>query len=449
MIDDLVAAVDDRSARGIAAAVNRLIGSGRLSPGDRLPTVRALARALGTSPTTVSEAWQSLARVGAIESRGRNGTVVLGPAPAPGTTRRYRRVTQGPGRAPLDLSTGTPDPGLLPDLRPALGRVSRDRFTTGYTDDPVLPALGELLRDRWPFEPEALTVVDGALDALDRVAGAIVRLGDRVLVENPTFPPLLDLLDLLGAEVVPLELDEHGIVPASLRRGLALEPAALFLQPRAQNPTGVSMTAARAATLARMLRDTDLWVIEDDHSGAVAEAPVVSLGSHRPGHTVHILGFAKSHGPDLRLAAIGGAAGPVGAVVERRLIGPGWSSRLLQGVLADLLTDPASVAAVDRARAAYADRRRRLADGLTERAVATTGSDGLNLWIEVERERDALVALAAQGIAVAPGSPFLAGPLPADHVRLTSGLVRDGFDDLADHLADAAAPTPTRWGRTL
>src|SRR4051812_20620036 len=75
--EELAAAVDDRSARGIAGAVGRLIRSGRLTPGTRLPTVRTLAGALGASPTTVSEAWQILAGMGAVRARGRAGTFVL------------------------------------------------------------------------------------------------------------------------------------------------------------------------------------------------------------------------------------------------------------------------------------------------------------------------------------------------------------------------------------
>ena len=66
----------------------------------------------------------------------------------------------------------------------------------------MLPQLEEALRHRWPFVPEELTVVDGAMDALDRIAQVVVRLGDRVIVEHPTFPPLLDLLEKIGADVI-------------------------------------------------------------------------------------------------------------------------------------------------------------------------------------------------------------------------------------------------------
>lgn len=149
--------------------------------------MRDLSKELGVSPTTVSEAWQSLAAVGAIDARGRQGTFVRQPT-GPATPRRYRRVTEGPGRFALDLSTGTPDPALLPDLRPVIARVSRQSLTSSYLDQPVLPELAARVRADWPFHAEELTVVDGAMDALDRVAGVVVRLGDRVAVEHPTFP---------------------------------------------------------------------------------------------------------------------------------------------------------------------------------------------------------------------------------------------------------------------
>src|SRR5215213_11445147 len=205
----IVHGVDDRSARGIAAAIGRMVTSGSLSVDTRLPTVRALSKALGVSPTTVSEAWQTLAAVGAIEARGRLGTFVRQPI-GPGGPRRYRRVTEGPGRFALDLSTGTPDPALLPDLGKVVAKVSRQSLTSSYLDQPVLPDLDAALRSDWPFTPEDLTVVDGAMDALDRVAQIVVRLGDRVIVEHPTFPPLLDLLEQLGADVIGVDVDGEG-----------------------------------------------------------------------------------------------------------------------------------------------------------------------------------------------------------------------------------------------
>ncbi len=129
-----------------------MISAGTLEVGTRLPTVRELSRRLGVSPTTVSEAWRSLADVGAIETRGRNGTFVRRPT-GPGGPRRYRQVTEGPGHFALDLSSGTPDPVLLPDLAPIVARVSRQSLTSSYLDHPVLPALEEELGRRGRSRP--------------------------------------------------------------------------------------------------------------------------------------------------------------------------------------------------------------------------------------------------------------------------------------------------------
>ena len=297
------------------------------------------------SPTTVSEAWRSLAAVGAIEARGRNGTYVRAPT-GPGGPRRYRRITEGPGHFALDLSSGTPDPALLPDLGPVVARVGKQSLTSSYLDHPVLPALEDELRATWPFPPEAVTVVDGAMDALDRVAQVVLRLGDRVVVEHPAFPPLLDLLDQLGCDVVGVDVDDDGLSVgrAAGRARRRATTRAVFLQPRAQNPAGVALTPRRARALADVLADSDAIVIEDDHANDISTAPLVSLGTWLPDRTVHIRSYSKSHGPDLRLAAVGGAGDVVTAVANRRLLGPGWSSRILQALLLELLQDPATPA---------------------------------------------------------------------------------------------------------
>ncbi len=441
MLHMISAAITERSARGIAAAVSRLIHSGELAAGTRLPTVRDLARVIGISPTTVSEAWSSLTRAGLIATRGRSGTVVLS-----GERLRARlRYTHMAGlpaswqAGAQDLSTGVPDHDLLPDLTETLGRLGDMRLTTSYLDEPVLPALEEHLRSAWPNAPEQVTVVDGALDALDRLIGVVVRFGDRVLVENPTFPPILDLLEQTGAHAVGLALDDSGIVPSSLEEALALNPVAVVLQPRAHNPTGVSMTLSRTAELAAVLGGhPGVIVIEDDHAAGIACAPMVSLGTYLPARTVHIRSFAKSLGPDLRLAAVAGPADIISPLADRRMLGPGWSSRLLQHVLLRLLTSPGTVKLLDQAREEYARRRAAMLETLARQGARATADDGINLWLEVADQQAALVSLAANAVAVAPGEPFEVTPLPTPHVRVTVGLVRDGFDELARILADAA-----------
>jgi DNA-binding transcriptional MocR family regulator len=207
------------------------------------------------------------------------------------------------------------------------------------------------------------------------------------------------------------------------------------------------MSARRARALAKLLKGHDVLVVEDDHSGAISSSPDVSLGAWLAGQTVHITSFSKSHGPDLRLASIAGPADVVDELVDRRTLGPGWSSRILQAVLLDLLTDPVAVSAVERARTVYAERRRCVTTVLDRVGVGYTGSDGINLWVATPDEQATLVGLAAQGIAGAPGSPFVVAPDGTDHVRLTVGVVVDDHSRLATQIADAIPAGARARGR--
>lgn len=447
--------IAQRTPVGIAAALGRLITSGRLAPGERLPTVRQLAGELGVSPATISHAWQALSSAGLIVSRGRSGSFVRDQAPhwLPARSRSMAGRTQ---TTRIDLSRGTPDPQLLPALGPALSRVSRRAVTQSYQDLPVIPELLALLTESWPFPTESITIVDGALDAISRSLDAVTRFGDRVIVESPGFPPFFDLLDQLGATLLPVAIDEHGIDPVSFAAALKLAPSAVILQPRAQNPTGASMTAERAEELARLLkadkRNATTVVIEDDHSGEISIAPDVSLGRWLPDRVLHVRSYSKSHGPDLRIAALGGPAALVDPIVARRMLGPGWTSRMLQTILHDLLTHSDSVAQISEARRVYFARQKALADALTSFGMSVRQADGINTWLPVADERDAIVQLAASGIRVAGGSPFIGTEGAAPFIRVTAGALRGDVTPVASAIAAAARPhgsgsltLETRW----
>lgn len=432
--------VTDRSARGIAATIGRLISSGHLEVGERLPTVRTLAGELHVSPATVAEAWQILLQAGLIETRRRGGTMVRART-AVGRPSRFAQIHPENPPAAFDLSTGAPDPTLLPDLNRALRSVDCSAAARSYFDPPLVAGLEEALRTQWPYPPEALTILDGALDALDRVFAATLHLGDRVLVESTTFAPILDLLEEHGAEPVAVSLDTTGLDPQALRAAVAsVQPRMLVLQPRAHNPTGAAMTAQRAAECAAVLQDTDILVVEDDHAGAISTAAPASLGTHCPERCVTVRSFSKSHGPDLRLAALGGPREIVARVNRRRVLGPIWSSRLLQLVLAQLLADPDTRGEVDRARQRYAERRQWLVTALGEAGVTASAPDGFNVWVRVRDERHCMLHLAMRGVAVAPGSVFAANSdaSTTEHIRVTCSTLAVGTDSVAANIAEAA-----------
>ncbi len=436
--------LEHRTPLAIATEISRLVREGTISPGERLPTVREVAAGLAVSAGTVSAAWRALADAGLIVSRGRSGTFVRS-VRATSMTSRLQGLAASPA-ARLDLSRGTPDPAMLPSLETALSHAKPRADTGGYHDAPVLPELRDVLVEQWPTRVEALTIVDGALDAISRILELVARFGDTVALESPGFPHFFDLLDAIGVQAVPLEVDDSGVTPLSLARALARKPAAVILQPRAQNPTGVSMSKERARALANVLVTGADWrritVIEDDHSGLIASAPAVTLSTWLPSQVVHVRSFSKSHGPDLRIAAVSGPRPLIDRLVRRRALGPGWTSRLLQSVLYELLTEESAVARVRTARLIYRDRIDRLAVALRRLGIEVGDPDGINLWLPVRDERAALVRLAASGISAAAGAPFHApGAAYEPHLRVTAGMVIENVRLVAETLADAASAT--------
>jgi DNA-binding transcriptional MocR family regulator len=424
------------TAESITAAIEGLVARGAFAPGFRLPTVRQLARRLEVSPTTIAAAWQKLSEGGVIETRGRAGSFVVESA----TPRRRAWLSGQPGRYRLDLSTGTPDPTLLPDLATVIARMGAGSpEARSYLGPVVLPELEETIRADLGFQPEALTIVDGAIDALDRVMAQVVRRGSSVIVEDPCFPPIAELVEEHGGRLVPVSLDGDGMSPAGLDAVGNTHPAVLVFQPRANNPAGVSVSPARLERLSEFVaRHPNLFVIEDDSAGDIACAPELTLSTAHPTRVAHIRSYSKSHGPDLRMAALVGPSTVIDAVVERRRLGPVWTPRVLQRVLHHMLTDADVIEQVRTARAEYSRRRALLIDLLGERGLAVGGGDGINLWIPVADERDALVALASVGIGVAPGSPFQRSPGSPPHIRVTVGVKVEAWDDVADHIAAAA-----------
>ncbi|MEL6890519.1 MAG: aminotransferase class I/II-fold pyridoxal phosphate-dependent enzyme [Actinomycetota bacterium] len=430
--------VDDPTARGIARSIAGLVNQGVLRPGDRLPTVRSLATTLGIGRSAVADAWKILSDHAFIETARRNGTVVRDRRRA--GRSRYWSVPADSGMLRVDLSTGTPDADLLPPIGPALGRLTDRIEVTSYIDPPTLPELEGHLIERWPYAPGAVTIVDGALDALDRLVTALVSFGDPVVVEDPTFPPLVDMLELAGAEIIPVSVDRRGVVPAEFAAALGRRPVACFIQPFAQNPTGASIDPSRLTELGALLRalDDPPWIVEDDHTGAALGAIGTSLAAIVPDRGVTVVSFSKTHGPDLRLAAVGGSAEIVGRLIERRRLGPTWTSRLLQHLLLGMLLDAETNELVEHARTIYHARRQAFADGLAAAGRRVELGNGLNMWVPVDDDLRATWALAVEQIGVAPGRPFMIRRSDQSFLRISVGGVRSGIPDLAQSIAAAA-----------
>jgi DNA-binding transcriptional MocR family regulator len=418
-------AIAGRTAREIALSVEERIRAGNLRPRDRLPTIRGLATELGVSPMTVATAYRELRRRGLISSAGRRGTRVNEQPPLP--------VSAAPFVPPgaRDLATGNPDPELLPPLGLAdIGPGPRPHPRTNKLDELVAHAEAAFAADGFPNE--AVAVVAGALDGVERVLAAHLAQGDLIAVEDPTFSRILDLLRALGLVPAPVAVDDDGLLPDDLHRALQAGAKALLVTPRWQNPFGARLTTERARELRDVLDRHDVVVVEDDHAGLVAAEGSHSVAGGRRWATIRSV--SKAFGPDYRVAVMAGDPTTVARVEGRQLLATGWVSLLLQQLVSNLWSDPAVRQTLDQAGAAYAERRMRLLEALAARGIAASGVSGMNVWIPVVEEAATVAGMLQRGWAIVAGERFRLRTGPA--VRITTSTLAPGeAEAVAEDLA--------------
>lgn len=418
------------------------MGSGDLEPGQLLPPMRDLATRLGVNANTVAAAYRVLRERGVIETAGRRGSRVR---PAPATTGRENIRVDVP-EGVRDVSSGNPDPALLPPLAPALAAAAAqgDREPVLYGHVAVDPELARDARaaldaDGVPEGPVA--VLSGALDGTERVLAAHLKPGDTVAVEDPGWGSVLDLVPALGLRTRPVGVDDEGPLVDDVRRALSDGARALIVTDRAQNPTGAAVSATRARAVRAVLSEhPETLLIEDDHGHGIVDLPLHPLaGTTR--HWAFVRSVAKAYGPDLRLAVLTGDETTVDRVRGRQRLGPGWVSLLLQRAVVRLWRD--GTPDTRAVAAEYGRRREALIGALAERGIAAHGRSGMNVWVPVPDETGAVARLLHAGWAVAPGARFRMSAPPG--IRITVSTLRDDETaPLADAVAAALGPAPAR-----
>jgi DNA-binding transcriptional MocR family regulator len=372
------------------------------------------------SPATVAAAYRTLKQRGfVVADRGR-GTAV-----APQPPIRVRSTADLPAGV-RDLRSGNPDPDLLPPL-PPVQPGHRLYGTAAKLPELEAVAAAQFAADGVSGE---IAITGGALDAIERALETELRPGDRVVVEDPSWPRIHDLLHALSLAVEPVPVDPRGLDPEALDSALRRGARAVIATPRGQNPTGVAVDPDRGAELrAVAARYRDVLVIEDDYVAQVAGAPYVPLHGDR---WLLVRSLSKVVGPDLRIAVAAGDPLTVSRIEGRQRLGPGWVSHILQQLAAEILRDPETAGRLGRAEATYTRRRRALVEALASRGVGATGDSGLGVWIPLTDEAAAVRELLAAGWAVSPGERFRFRTAPGLRVTTAALHERD-----AERLADA------------
>lgn len=409
----------------LEAGLRESIRSGRLRPGVRLPSSRALGTELGVSRRLVVEAYEQLGAEGYLVSSRGSGTRVA-PATAGGPSPSDRPAADGgaaaAGAAPapdarIDLFPGLPDLSLFPRrawgraLRRALAELPDARL--GYGEfagtEELRDALAEHLgRVRAAAATPGRIVVTAGYQQGLRVFCALLRgrAAKRVAIEDPGYPIAAWTVEGEGFELLPVPVDDDGLDIAAL---VAANPDAAIVTPAHSLPVGAVLAAERRLALVEWARERGALVLEDDYDAELRydrRGPAGTLQGLAPDVVVLAGSVSKTLAPALRLGWLCLPDDAVAAAALARGLLDGGGPRLEERALAELIGSGAFDRHVRAARAHYRDRRAALLEaidaalpGARVRGIAA----GLHALLELPAGVDeaAVVARAgAEGVRV-------------------------------------------------
>jgi GntR family transcriptional regulator/MocR family aminotransferase len=376
---------------------------GRLKPGVRLPSTRALAEGLHIGRNTAVAAYELLLSEGYIVVRRGSGTAVAEslperPKPATGTTRRglERRLNRyWRGRAPPQrenaiatprfvFQVGVPDAANFPyDVWRRLGRRIERRLRGGFplsSDPQGLPALREAIAQHVSFARAVacgaadIVVTAGARQAFDLLARVLTTSGrTTVAIEEPGYSPVREAFAAQGARIAPVPVDQEGLIV----RNIPAEARVVCVTPSHQFPLGAVMSAPRRTSLLDLCSRRRAVIIEDDYDGEFrfADRPLDALQTLDRMRSVFYVGtFSKSLLPDLRLGYVVAPPWALGALVAAKQVADGQCCATTQATVALLIRDGHLARHIRKMQRIYRGRRDRLLEGLRS---------GFDRWLEV------------------------------------------------------------------
>jgi DNA-binding transcriptional MocR family regulator len=466
------------------------IAAGTLSPGERLPSVRVLARQRALSVTTVLAALRLLEARGLVEARPQSGYYVRAGLAAPAEpeanlslaprTARLPAVSQlimkvlaaGGDAQHAPIGSALPSPALFPAerLKRIVAGVARRHpaSLTTYFESPGLPALRREIARRMGLRGVALreddiVVTNGCIEAVNLALRAVTVPGDVVAIESPAFFSALQIIESLGLKALE--------IPTHPRDGVSIEALdlatrgrqvkACLFTPCVSNPLGSLMPAPRRAALAALARERGFVIVEDDIYAELAHgeaAPLPVKHWDEAGQVILCSSFNKTLAPGLRVGWI--VPGRWRERVEMlRHLSSVATPALLQWTIAEFLASGGYDRQLRAARRAFALQVGQMAAAVAEHfpsgTRATRPAGGFVLWVALPQSIDTMILwehAAAEGITFAPGALFTTGGDYRHCLRLNCGYpftpaigaaVRR-LGTLAGELLRETAPVPAR-----
>jgi len=414
-VAELVTGFDrDPAYRGLAESLRALISDGRIPTGIRLPSERELTEALGVSRTTITRAYAELRDHGYLVSRQGSGWSTT--LPTTGGHRGDLLLPAGdlPERA-IDLTCAAPlpAPGLLQAYQRAVEELPTHLAGTGYFPS-GLPELRAAIADRYaerglPTDPAQIVVTPGALAGSAVAAQALVGIGSRVLVENPTYPNAVAGLVMRSARLVGCDSDDWA--PGLCRDLRQTGAAAAYLVPDFHNPTGALRSDEERRQVTAALRRHDALAIVDESMVELAlddlEMPL-PFATHG-GTVVSIGSLSKPFWGGVRVGWLRVPVTMVDDVVRTRVALDLGVPPVEQLVAVDLIRNGHDL--LEHRRAQLRDSRAATLEAIAEHLPDWTPNrppGGLTLWCRLPAPLStALVPRASRhGVALAAGPSF-------------------------------------------